>query len=124
MKIEAIDHVLLGMPIGGEAEARAFYGGVLGMAEIPKPPLILARGGAWFRSGAAELHIGAEEGFQAPRRTHPALRVDDLDAFASRCAEAGYEVEWDDRHPVMRRFYVHDPFGNRLEIVQPREAGS
>lgn len=123
MRIEAIDHVLLGMPSGGEDAARGFYRDVFGMAEVPKPPRILSRGGVWFRSGEAELHLGVEENFQPQRRTHPALRVSDLDALAARCAEAGYDVQWDDRYPGMRRFYVHDPFGNRLEILQPGDSG-
>jgi catechol 2,3-dioxygenase-like lactoylglutathione lyase family enzyme len=75
-------------------------------------------GGIWFRAGEAELHLGVEEPFQPARRGHPALLADGLDELASRCEQGGVEVEWDDRYPGVRRFYIHDPFGNRIEIMQ------
>ena len=121
----ALDHVQIAMPPGGEEAARAFYGGVLGLDEVPKPAPMMANGGAWFRSGGVELHLGAEPDFEPARKAHPALRVDDLDdldELAARCEAAGYTPHWDGRYPGMRRFYVHDPFGNRIEILQPHSA--
>jgi catechol 2,3-dioxygenase-like lactoylglutathione lyase family enzyme len=117
--ILALDHVQLAMPRGSEEEARAFYAGVLGMEEVPKPEPMRAAGGAWFRAGGAELHLGVEEDFRPARKAHPALRAGDLDALAERCAAAGHPVEWDVRFPGVRRFYVADPFGNRIEILRP-----
>jgi catechol 2,3-dioxygenase-like lactoylglutathione lyase family enzyme len=102
-------------PQGCEAEARAFYGSLLGLEEIPKPEQLAARGGCWFRAGAQELHVGVEEPFAPARKAHPGLVVDDLDALASRLSAEGIEVSWDDAIPGVKRLHVADPFGNRLE---------
>ena len=112
--VRALDHVQVMMPPGREADARAFYGGVLGLAEVEKPEPMRPQGGVWFAEG---IHVSGEEGFSAPRRAHPALRVDDIDALAARLAAAGYPVDWDERWPGVRRFYTRDPFGNRLELL-------
>ena len=114
-----IDHVQLAIPRGGEEEGRSFYAGVLGLEEVEKPEAMRAMGGAWFRAGAVELHLGIEADFRPARKAHPGLMVDDIDAVAGRVAAAGLPVEWDDRYPGVRRFYVYDPFGNRIEILQP-----
>ena len=119
MAFLALDHVQLAMPAGGEEEARSFYAGVLGMEEAAKPEPMLASGGVWFRSGGVQLHLGVEAEFRPARKAHPGLRVDDVDAYAYLCRAAGLPVEWDHRYPGYRRFYVHDPFGNRIEILQP-----
>jgi catechol 2,3-dioxygenase-like lactoylglutathione lyase family enzyme len=114
-----LDHVQLAAPRGREDDARAFYGGLLGLRELEKPPVLRARGGVWFACGAQQLHLGVEEPFSAARKAHPALAVDDLDALAERLAGAGVEVTWDDAIPGARRFYAADPFGNRLELLSP-----
>jgi catechol 2,3-dioxygenase-like lactoylglutathione lyase family enzyme len=109
-----IDHVQVAAPPGCEAEARAFYGGVLGFDEIEKPEPLRARGGVWFAVGAThQLHVGVEQEFAPARKAHPAFAVDDLDALARRIGD----VRWDDELPGVRRFYAADPFGNRLEFV-------
>lgn len=113
-----IDHVQLAMPRGGEALGRAFYTGVLGMREIEKPEPMRASGGAWFRSGAVELHLGVEPDFRPARKAHPAIAVADLDLLAERCAAQGVVPGWDSRYPGVRRFYLADPFGNRLEFLE------
>jgi catechol 2,3-dioxygenase-like lactoylglutathione lyase family enzyme len=118
VKLLTIDHVQLAMPTGGEARAVAFFSGVLGMEPIPKPEPMRPTGGVWFRSGAVELHLGVEPDFRPARKAHPALLVDDIDAFAARCEAAGWPITWDDRYPGVRRFYVADPFGNRIELMQ------
>jgi catechol 2,3-dioxygenase-like lactoylglutathione lyase family enzyme len=112
-----LDHVQLAGPPGCEADARAFYGELLGLPELEKPPVLAARGGVWFQCGAQQLHLGVEEPFAPARKAHPALAVGDLDALAERLAGAGVEVTWDDAIPGVRRFYAADPFGNRLELV-------
>jgi catechol 2,3-dioxygenase-like lactoylglutathione lyase family enzyme len=121
MTILGLDHVQLAAPAGGEDDARAFYGGVLGMREIPKPVALQGRGGVWFVAGAHEVHVGIEESFAPARKAHPALLVSHgvLDELAGRLAGAGHAVEWDRNIPERRRFYVADPFGNRLEITEP-----
>jgi catechol 2,3-dioxygenase-like lactoylglutathione lyase family enzyme len=111
----ALDHVQVAMPAGGEDAARRFYGGVLGLAEVAKPAPMRATGGVWFEPG---LHLGVEAAFQPARKAHPGLRVADLDAAAARLQAAGADVEWDTRLPGVRRFYTHDPFGNRLELLE------
>jgi catechol 2,3-dioxygenase-like lactoylglutathione lyase family enzyme len=113
-----LDHVQLAGPRGCEDDARRFYGGLLGLEEIPKPEPMRASGGVWFRVGGHELHIGIEQPFAPARKAHPGLRVapEELDAIAGRIAAAGAPVDWDDRYPGVRRFYTADPFGNRIEI--------
>jgi catechol 2,3-dioxygenase-like lactoylglutathione lyase family enzyme len=118
MSIVGLDHVQLAIPAGREEDARAFYGGVLGLEEMEKPASMRASGGAWFRAGSAKIHLGVEAGFRPARKAHPGLAVDDIDEVAARCVAAGRGVEWDERYPGVRRFYVHDPFGNRIELLQ------
>lgn len=100
-------------PPGCEDEAREFYGRLLGLVEVDKPEPLRARGGVWFE----QLHIGVESDFAPARKAHPALRVDDLDAVASRLSAAGRDVRWDDALPGIRRFYTADPWGNRVELL-------
>ena len=112
-------HMQLAMPRGEEAAARAFYAGALGMTEIAKPTALAARGGAWFRAGGVELHLGVEDEFRPARKSHPAVLVDDLHETAARLAAAGQLVTWDADFPGFRRIYASDPFENRLEFLQP-----
>ncbi len=112
-------HVQLAMPRGREDEARAFYERVLGLEEVPKPSVLTARGGCWFREGAVELHLGVEEPFAPARKAHPAIVVDDLDAIRERLEEAGAAVTENVLLDGHRRIHTSDPFGNRLELLQP-----
>ena len=105
-------------PAGCEADARAYYGGLLGLEELPKPEPLRARGGCWFRAGADELHVGVEDPFAPARKAHPGLVVDDLAALTVRLRDEGVEVAPDDSIPGVERVYVADPFGNRLELRQ------
>ena len=119
MAVEGLDHVQLAAPPGCEADARRFFGDLVGLEELEKPEPLRARGGAWFRVGAQQLHVGVAEPFAPARKAHPALRVrpDALDDLAGRQTAAGVEVRWDDALPGARRFYANDPWGNRLEFV-------
>jgi catechol 2,3-dioxygenase-like lactoylglutathione lyase family enzyme len=119
VSLVGLHHVQLSAPRGSEDALRAFYGGLLGMVEVAKPPVLAARGGAWFRSGALELHLGVEDDFRPARKAHPGLLVEDLDGMADRLRAAGVDVDWDDNFPGYRRCYVHDPHGNRLELLEP-----
>jgi catechol 2,3-dioxygenase-like lactoylglutathione lyase family enzyme len=114
-----LHHVQLSAPRGSETLLRQFYGTVLGMTELAKPPVLAARGGAWFRSGSLELHVGIEDDFRPARKAHPGILVADLDAFAQRLEDRGVAVTWDDNFPGFRRCYVADPHGNRLELLEP-----
>ena len=107
-------------PPGCEPEARRFYGGLLGLPEVEKPPALVAGGGVWFAVGAQELHVGVAEDFAPARKAHPGLRVGSdaaLDAGAGALTGAGAAVEWDDRIEGRRRFFTSDPWGNRLELL-------
>ena len=119
MRISGIDHVQVAIPADGEDVARAFYGALLGMEEVEKPPALAARGGCWFVSGAAELHLGVEDPFAPARKAHPAFLVDDLDAAERDLTAAGHPcTRSDGQLPGVRRFHTHDPFGNRVELQQ------
>ncbi|HEX8693806.1 MAG TPA: VOC family protein [Longimicrobium sp.] len=129
VRIVGLDHVQVAMPAGGEAAARAFYGGVLGMREVPKPAPLGARGGCWFEAAGVGVHLGVEAGFRPAAKAHPAFRVADLEACRAALAAAGATVVPDDSLPGVRRLYAFDPFGNRLELIQaddelPAEGGS
>ncbi|MEJ7628552.1 MAG: VOC family protein [Nocardioidaceae bacterium] len=113
----ALHHVQVSCPRGGEREVRAFYGLLLGLEEVDKPPELASRGGVWFRGTGYELHVGVEDPFSPARKAHPAFLVDDVDALGARLAQAGYGVTWDTSFPGYRRFHVADPHGNRVEIL-------
>src|SRR5262249_39849533 len=118
MPIVAIEHVQLAIPAGRESEAREFYSGLLGIPEVPKPPELASRGGAWFESGSVKIHLGVEAEFRPARKAHPALRVSDLRALVDRLREARVDVV---EEPLEGHFrvYVADPFGNRIELMEP-----
>jgi catechol 2,3-dioxygenase-like lactoylglutathione lyase family enzyme len=119
MKILSIDHVQLAMPAGEEEKARAFFVGVLGFTEIPKPTDLAKRGGAWFQSDNAQLHIGVEADFRPAHKAHPAFLVDDLESLIAKAQSAGYET--DTSQPPLdgyKRAHVFDPFGNRIEFME------
>ncbi|MET7971735.1 glyoxalase [Streptomyces mirabilis] len=117
--LAAVDHVQLAAPPGSEESLRGYYIEVLGMTEIPKPPVLAARGGCWFRAGAVQLHLGIEQDFRPAKKAHPGLRVTGIEAFAARLRAHEAEVTWDDNLPGHRRFYSEDPVGNRLEFLEP-----
>ena len=117
-----VDHVQLAAPPDGETEARAFYGGLLGLEEIMKPPALAARGGCWFQCGAQQIHIGIETEFRAAKKAHPALRLADragFDGLLARLTARGVTIKHDDEEipGVTARFFIADPWGNRLELL-------
>jgi len=117
MSIIGIDHVQLAMPAGGEDQARSFYHSVLGLPETPKPPEVVKRGGCWFESAHVKIHIGVDPKFAPATKAHPGLLVSDLTRVVERCRELGIEVI-DEPMDGYHRVYVHDPFGNRVELMQ------
>jgi hypothetical protein len=117
--ITGYDHVQIAIPAGSEGNARTFYSDLLGMVELSKPPVLAIRGGCWFRSGSAVLHLGVESNFAPARKAHPAFLVSDLDALGVRLTEAGYNcIRADEEIPGVRRLHTNDPFGNRVEFQQ------
>ncbi|MPQ96671.1 glyoxalase [Modestobacter sp. I12A-02628] len=115
-------HVQLAIPPGGEDASRAFWRDVLGMTELDKPPVLAARGGCWFRGGGLEVHLGVEDGFVPARKAHPGVLVRGLDQLAEVLERAGHPVTWDGEFPGHRRCYAADPFGNRLEFLEPERS--
>jgi catechol 2,3-dioxygenase-like lactoylglutathione lyase family enzyme len=115
-----LDHVLLAMPPNREADARAFYGDLLGMPEVPKPANLEARGGCWFACGALKLHLGVEPDFRPARKAHPAFLVNDLAGLVRRIVDAGFHVSTDEPLEGYERVFVDDPFGNRIELLEPK----
>jgi catechol 2,3-dioxygenase-like lactoylglutathione lyase family enzyme len=118
MYLVELDHVQLAMPPGGEAQARCFYGELLGIPEVPKPAHLAARGGCWFEKPPIKLHLGVENGFSPARKAHPAFRVHDLPRLASLLMQNGYQVYEDEPLEGYQRVYVGDPFGNRIELME------
>lgn len=119
MFLVEIDHVQLAAPKGCEAQARNFFGRLLGLEEIAKPESLRSRGGCWFKVGSRQLHIGVEEHFQPAIKAHPAFAVNDIEALFSVLQGAGVSCLWDDAMGSIRRFYANDPWGNRLEFTEP-----
>lgn len=119
MPVLRLDHVQLAMPPGEEEAAAAFYEGLLGLPRVPKPPHLEARGGCWFETGDVKLHLGVEDDFRPARKAHPALIVDDLAGLVASLEEADVTVT--DGGPLEGyvRVDVVDPFGNRIELMQP-----
>jgi catechol 2,3-dioxygenase-like lactoylglutathione lyase family enzyme len=122
MAVVRIDHILIAMPAGREAEARDFYDGVLGMREKIKPPVLAARGGCWFEIGALQIHLGVEKNFIPARKAHPAFIVDDLAGMIDKAVAGGYHVTADEPLEGCDRRHVDDPFGNRIELIEPHES--
>ncbi len=118
MTILSLDHVQLAMPSGREADARAFYAGLLGLTEVVKPVHLAQRGGCWFERGAVKVHLGIEEDFMPARKAHPAFVVDDLVEIGGRLEQAGFPLRNDEPLDGYERCYVDDPFGNRIELMQ------
>jgi catechol 2,3-dioxygenase-like lactoylglutathione lyase family enzyme len=116
-RIARLDHVQLAMPGGREEEADGFYRDLLGFDIVPKPPLLAARGGRWYRAGDVQVHLGVDADFRPAKKAHPALVVDGIDDLATRLERAGVTPRWEDDQPGMRHFYVDDPFGNRIELI-------
>lgn len=114
-----LHHVQLLIPPGGEEVARGFYGGLLGMTELAKPPVLADRGGCWFRGGGWEVHLSPVPDFVPATRAHPGVLVKDLDGLAAVLGAAGRPVRWDPHFPGHRRLYTADDHANRLEFLEP-----
>ncbi len=117
-----LDHVQLAAPAGCETAAREFFEGILGMREISKPPVLAARGGAWFACGSTQLHVGIDAQFSPAKKAHPGFRIATvraLDALFEKLRARGTRVAWAaaDEVPGQKRFHADDPWGNRLEFV-------
>ncbi len=122
MHIARLDHVQLAMPPALEPIAVAFYEGVLGIPSVPKPPHLAVRGGCWFERGDLKVHLGVDADFRPAVKAHPAFIVDDIDSLVAAITAAGYEVVDDEPLEGYARCYTSDPFGNRIELMEPTRA--
>jgi catechol 2,3-dioxygenase-like lactoylglutathione lyase family enzyme len=120
MRVRHLDHVQLAMPAGREDDARAFYQGVLGIPEKAKPAHLSARGGCWFESDDLKIHLGVDKDFAPARKAHPAFLVEDLPGLVMSLKDAGFRVVEDQALEGYDRMYVDDPFGNRIELMEPK----
>jgi catechol 2,3-dioxygenase-like lactoylglutathione lyase family enzyme len=119
VSVDRIEHVQLAMPAGGEAAAIAFYEALLGVPHVQKPPHLAVRGGCWFERGALKIHLGVEADFRPARKAHPALLVTGLQPLVARLREARVELVEDEPLDGYDRIYAYDPFGNRIELMEP-----
>lgn len=119
-KVTSLDHVQLAMPAGREPEARAFYQGILRIPEVPKPASLNERGGCWFVQADLKIHLGVDPDFRPARKAHPAFIVRDLNLLRVALLNAGYTFRPDEELADYDRIYVDDPFGNRIELMEPR----
>ncbi len=115
--VAGLHHIQLAVPAGGEAKCRAFWGDLLGMTEVAKPPVLAARGGCWFTGGGLDVHLGVEPDFSPARKAHPGILIRDLAGLAAKLEASGITVTWDDALVGYDRFHSYDPFGNRLEFL-------
>jgi catechol 2,3-dioxygenase-like lactoylglutathione lyase family enzyme len=115
-----IDHVQLAAPKGCELEARIFFGQLLGWQELVKPEPLQQRGGVWFLCGQHEVHIGVQNDFVPATKAHPGFSVVNLYSLRQRLLGHGIAIIDDDTRAEqgVQRFFVNDPFGNRLEFLE------
>jgi catechol 2,3-dioxygenase-like lactoylglutathione lyase family enzyme len=123
MQVLRIDHVQLAIPPGGEEQARAFFRDLLGIPEREKPASLAAHGGVWFERGDLKVHAGVEKDFRPAAKAHPALQVEGLNELVARLRAADVKIVEDE--PLAgysQRVFVFDPFGNRIELLEPSPA--
>lgn len=122
MRLTGYNHVNLAIPADQAETARAFYGGILRLKELERPSTLTRSGTLWFGSDSVTVHLGVEDGFRPARRAHPAFTVDGLEELRLACEAAGHETIVDNAIPGWNRFFVYDPFGNRIECMEPQKA--
>lgn len=116
--IISIDHIQVAAPPNHEESARTFYGETLGLEEVEKPTSLQRRGGCWFQIGAQQLHVGTQEDFTPSKKAHPAFVVKDLTELRNNLQRKGIEIKPDTPIDGRERFFVKDPFGNRIEFLE------
>jgi catechol 2,3-dioxygenase-like lactoylglutathione lyase family enzyme len=119
MHIARVEHIQLAMPPGQEAAARRFYRDLLGIPEKAKPPHLAKRGGVWFEEGDVKVHLGVDQEFRPSRKAHPGFVVKDLKSLVAKLEDAGFATREDAPLEGWLRVYVDDPFGNRIELMEP-----
>ena len=115
--VKRLQHVSVPMPPGDVARARAFYGDQLGLEEKVPPEALGTENFAWFRLGDDELHVFATDGMPLAAQ-HFCIEVDDIDAWREELVAKGIEIEGTVEIDNRPRFFIRDPFMNRIEIAQ------
>jgi catechol 2,3-dioxygenase-like lactoylglutathione lyase family enzyme len=115
---KSIDHIQLAAPKGSEDTARKFFKNILGFDEVEKPEELKKRGGVWFEVGNYQIHIGIEEPFYPAKKAHPAFEIENIEELKKHLVTNGIDVIEDDKLPGAKRFYISDPFGNRMELLE------
>ena len=118
--IEDLHHIQIAMPKGQEEAARRFYSGILGLVEVEKPAVLRGRGGLWFESGSVKVHLGVDDPFVPAKKAHPGFRVGSLETVTAHLEKRDVAFQTDIDLPDIRRIYVNDPFGNRIELLELR----
>lgn len=114
--IKSLDHIQLALPAGAEDLLRPFYL-MLGFTEVPKPAPLMGRGGFWMRAGDLNVHFGVDPTFAPATKAHPAFVVSDIDQLSNLLVAAGHNISWDTKLVDVRRLFVFDPVGNRIELI-------
>jgi catechol 2,3-dioxygenase-like lactoylglutathione lyase family enzyme len=119
--VTALHHVNVTVPPELEEATKHFYGSVLGLEQVPKPAAARPTG-AWYQIGYNQLHLSVDDEQRGPLSSrHICFNVSDLGDTEKRFRDAGFEIIPDPRPiPGTQRFYVRDPGGNQLEIVQQK----
>ncbi|MEO9469965.1 VOC family protein [Parasphingorhabdus sp.] len=112
-----LHHVQLAMPKGGEDKARGFYRDILGLPEREKPLDMQQNGGCWFEYCGVRVHLGVEQDFRPAQKAHPAFSVRGFGQLRRQCETAGFATRQSNNIDGQARFFVDDPFGNRVEII-------
>lgn len=120
MTILGVHHIQITIPAGTEEQARVFYCSILGLPEIAKPRMLQGRGGFWLQVGDRQVHVGTEDGIDHRQtKAHIAYQVDDPESWRSRLEQHGIDILDSLPIPGYHRFEFRDPFGNRVEFIQP-----
>ena len=117
--IRSAHHVQISIPVGAEDDARAFYSGLLGMTEIPKPQELAGRGGFWLELEGFQVHFGTEDGIDRSKsKAHVAYLVAELANWREKLEAAGCTIIDGVQIPGFDRLEFRDPFGNRVEFME------
>ena len=116
IQITQIDHV--SVLITDVERSRRFYRDLLGLKEIAKPRGRLRLWRLWFELGNQQLHLLRKDQADTRSPRHFALRVQDVEEARDYFRERNVPLEETTSIPGCDRFFVYDPDGNRIEIIQ------